>query len=365
MIPSILAEESPSHPYIPSSPRIGWGHEEALLEGDMHYWGVWWGEEPFGIYEKKVGRFMSEFGFQGFPDLRTLQSAMETDDLRLDSEVLGVHQKHPRGMELIRTYMERDFPVPDAFDEYAYVSQLVQARGMRIALEAHRRAKPRCMGTLYWQLNDCWPVISWSSIDHAGRWKALHYTARDIYSDFLVSFEDREDGTAVYVVSDIHQDAEATLQLQLIDFEGKLLWEEKRDVLLPANSSKVYHQVPHGDADPRRTVLSASLSVSGEQMASNLHYFVPPVRLELPDGEVSLEAVMEKDRTVVRISSDHLAKNAWLTCRVEGFFSDNFFDLLPGKQTEVTFFPKGKEVLSSADFRVQHLGGVKSTQKGD
>ncbi|MCD4730080.1 MAG: hypothetical protein K8R74_05745 [Bacteroidales bacterium] len=127
VLPKTVLTHSPSTPYIPSSPKIGWGHKEALTEGDMHYWGVWWGEEPFEVYEQKVGRFMSEYGFQGFPDLRTLDSCLLPEDLNLTSPPLLNHQKHPRGMELIQTYMERDYNVSNNFEDYAYVSQLAQA----------------------------------------------------------------------------------------------------------------------------------------------------------------------------------------------------------------------------------------------
>ena len=188
ILPEAVSLYSPYTPYIPSSPQNGWGRKESLTHGDAHYWGVWWGAEPFEIYEEKVGRFMSEYGFQGFPDLKTLDSCLLPEDRNLLSPALLNHQKHPRGMELIRTYMELEYKVPDEFEDYAYVSQLVQAYGIKKAIEAHRRAMPRCMGTLYWQLNDCWPVISWSSVDYYNRWKALHYFVRQAYQDVTYFF---------------------------------------------------------------------------------------------------------------------------------------------------------------------------------
>jgi len=134
----------------------------------MHYWGVWWGEEPFEIYEDKIGRFMSEYGFQGFPPNSTINKVTHPEERNLTSVALLNHQKHPRGMELIQTYMGRQYKIPENFEHFGYVSQLVQGYGMLTAIEAHRRNKPWCMGTLYWQLNDCWPVISWSGLDYYG-----------------------------------------------------------------------------------------------------------------------------------------------------------------------------------------------------
>src|SRR5690606_7102848 len=147
--------------YWPSSPSIGWGRKESLLRGDSHYWGVWWGKQPFEIYQQKIPRFMSEFGFQSIPSVETMQKWLPPDGLSLTSDAMKNHQKHPTGFETINEYMQRDYKIPAKFEDYTYVSQLLQARGMKIAIEEHRRAMPYCMGPIYWQLNDCWPVVSW------------------------------------------------------------------------------------------------------------------------------------------------------------------------------------------------------------
>uniref|UniRef100_A0AAU6WW94 beta-mannosidase n=1 Tax=Chryseobacterium endophyticum TaxID=1854762 RepID=A0AAU6WW94_9FLAO len=179
--------------YWQSSPSIGWGHKESLTEGDSHYWGVWWGEQPFEIYNEKVPRFASEYGFQGMPTLETTKSMFSgKPDLSLQNPVIKAHEKHSRGWEIIENYMKRDYIVPKDFVKYNYVSQLLQARGMQIAIEAHRRAKPYNMGTLYWQLNDCWPVVSWSSIDYLGNWKALHYQVKRSFEAMAVLVEKKK-----------------------------------------------------------------------------------------------------------------------------------------------------------------------------
>ncbi|MCA9730656.1 glycoside hydrolase family 2 protein, partial [candidate division KSB1 bacterium] len=286
ILPNAVSTFAPTTPYTPSSPTIGWGHNEALFEGDMHYWGVWWGAEPFEVYEKKVGRFMSEYGFQGFPDLRTLDSCLLPNDKILDSPALLNHQKHPRGMELIQTYMERDFPVPTSVDDYAYVSQLLQAFGIRMAIEAQRRAMPRCMGSLYWQLNDCWPVISWSSIDYYNRWKALHYAVKNAYNDVLISFEENDDEIAVYVISDQLIDLPVKMQTKLLDFSGNTIREINTDEILTASSSQVYQTFSSKGISKKDQLLVTTIRTADSVVAENLYYFVSPKDLLLPEVEI-------------------------------------------------------------------------------
>lgn len=227
--------------YIPTSPKIGWGHDEAMNSGDSHYWGVWWGGEPFESYKNKVPRFMSEYGFQSFPDIKTIESFSKPEDLNLNSVALKSHQKHPTGFQLINDYMQRDFNVPDDFQEYISTSQKLQTYGYKIAIEAHRRAKPYCMGTMYWQLNDCWPAVSWSSIDYFGRYKDIIYKLKDLYADILVSPVIENDSLKIYIVSDRQTNSDGKLFLELInDISGDTLWTNVSDVSLPDNSSAVY-----------------------------------------------------------------------------------------------------------------------------
>jgi beta-mannosidase len=192
IIPQIIQKEDSGRYYHPSSPAIGWGRAESLTQQDAHYWGVWWGMEPFEIYEKKVGRFMSEYGFQGMPSVQTFKKFMPNYPAIFDSASFKNHQKHPTGYQTIAAYMERDYVVPQKFNDYVYVSQLLQARGMKTAMEAHLRASNTCMGTLFWQLNDCWPVTSWSSIDFYGNRKALFYQSKRSFAPILISFEYKE-----------------------------------------------------------------------------------------------------------------------------------------------------------------------------
>ena len=211
-------------PYITTSPLYGWGHPECVTHGDSHYWGVWWGEEPFEKYAEKTGRFMSEFGFQSYPDYSTLQRICPPDQLYIDSPTLRSHQKHPRGQEIIDKAMRRYYGVDSrclSLEDYCYVSQLLQAWGTGYGIYQHIKhynvsgdTPSHCMGTLYWQLNDCWPVASWSSIDYYGNWKALHYRVRELYSGaidtnawndyFSVYPKDRKYCEAKYTLAGVH-----------------------------------------------------------------------------------------------------------------------------------------------------------------
>lgn len=171
-------------PYITTSPLYGWGHPECVTHGDSHYWGVWWGELPFEVYKEKTGRFMSEYGFQSYPMISTIKQFCPIDELYIDSPTLRSHQKHGRGLQIIDKAMRQYYGFDSKslpLEDFVYVSQLLQAWGTGYGIYQHLKQQPHCMGTLYWQLNDCWPVASWSSIDYYGNWKALHYRAQALY----------------------------------------------------------------------------------------------------------------------------------------------------------------------------------------
>jgi len=342
ILPQTIATFSPDIPYVSSSPRIGWGHEEAMLQGDMHYWGVWWGEEPFEMYEHKVGRFMSEFGFQGFPDLNTLDSVLYPDNRKLESDALINHQKHPRGMELIQTYMAREYHVPEDFNQYAYVSQLVQAYGIKKALEAHRRAKPYCMGTLYWQLNDCWPAISWSSVDYYNRWKALHYFARDVFEDLTISFKEGKDSLDVFVISDLMGLFSANLEIAIIDFSGTSLWKDIIPISVKSNSSSVYYTFNLQEINIKSPlediVLKARLISNDNYVWRKDHYFfVKPKKLNLVEPVIQYKIHQSQYGRYIHIKTDNLTKNVYLSIDEGGHFTNNFFDLLPNDSIVVEF----------------------------
>jgi len=335
VIPNALKEnlKSDKNIYWPSSPSIGWGHKESLTEGDSHYWGVWWGEQPFEIYNEKVGRFMSEYGFQGTPTLETTKSMFSgTPDLSLQNPTIKAHEKHARGWDIINEYLKRDYKIPTDFVQYNYVSQLLQARGMQIAIEAHRRAKPYNMGTLYWQLNDCWPVVSWSSIDYLGNWKAFHYQAKRSFEPMLVSVAETEKNYDVYLISDLLKELKTDIKFELIDFKGKILWKSNQSDDIRADVSKKIRSISKSEL-AQFDLSGAVLKISAEKETTfeKLFFFYKPKDLKLSKPEITIRKISP---TEIEISTDVLAKDIYLIG--DTHFSDNFFDLLPGTSKRVT-----------------------------
>lgn len=334
MIPQTLDSLLPKEKsiYWSSSPSIGWGRKESLLQGDSHYWGVWWGKEPFEIYEKKVGRFMSEYGFQGMPNLETLQKVMNKEDLNFTSEAFKNHQKHPTGYQTINEYMERDYVVPKDFEDYLYVSQLLQARGMKTAIEAHRRAKSYCMGTLYWQFNDCWPVTSWSSLDYYGNWKAFHYQAKRSFENVLLSAEVTDSGIyKFFVINDGMQNYAGELKAEIRNFKGQLLCEKMAYCKSDANSIVKVILLPFApleEINKQNSYLKLEFT-SEENHFESVVFFEKPKNLKLSKPNIQIKTI---DEVTIEISSDVLAKDVFLSSENEVFFEDNYFDLLPNEK---------------------------------
>jgi len=354
LLPSVVAEYGSGASYVPSSPRFGRAEERSLTEGDSHYWGVWHDAEPFEVFMEKIPRFMSEFGFQSFPSSASVAGFTRPGDRSLDSEVMLAHQKHPRGNELIERYRERYYHTPRDFESLLYVSRLLQAEGMKIGIEAQRRAKPYCMGTLYWQLNDCWPAASWSSIDYGNEPKALYYYARNAYREVLVSPVVEEGILGVYAVSDRPEPVEAVATLKLVDFAGDIIWIESKRITIRAGASRRFFEAEVErflrGRERNRVVFSAELHEGEDLLSSNLLYFVPPKELDLPVRRleepppgivpaVSVASVAEGDRGyTVSLCAHALVKNLYLEVEgCGGVFDDNYFDMLPGSCVTVRF----------------------------
>jgi beta-mannosidase len=330
-------------PYWESSPRYGRANPKSLTEGDSHYWGVWHDEEPFEVFNKKVPRFMSEYGFQSFPEWRTIESFTLPEDRKLDSKVMLLHQKHPRGNALIAEYMKRDYRNPKTFEDFVYVSQLLQAEGMRTGIEAHRRNKPYCMGTLYWQLNDVWQVASWSSIDHFGRWKALQYYARESFSHVAALPIVEGDILKLYGVNDMADTQTVTLQVRALSFEGKVLSDvtQANTQITPDSSRMIWQGTVKNILDKQKhenAVVEIRLTnAAGKTVYRRLFYLVPPKKMTLPKASINVKVEQVNDGYQLTLSSERLAKNVFIGTAVDGFFSDNYFDLLPGERKTVVF----------------------------
>ncbi len=353
LLPRTVARLDATRSYWPSSPSA---NLEALpgdcCNGDMHYWGVWHGREPFESFERQKTRFMSEYGFQSFPEMRTIRSFARWDDLAIDSPVMTSHQKSGPGNQLIREYLLRDYKEPKDFASFLYLSQVLQAEGIKTAAEALRRARPRTMGSLYWQLDDCWPVASWSSIDYFGRWKALHYYARRFYADLLASIAEQDGEVVVTLVSDRTSPAAGQLVARLLDFSGTVLWEEKKAVEVAPLASRPALRVARekllDGRDPRAVVLQAQLLVDGRPAAANLRFFARPKELALREPQIAVDLTPSEQGFRVRLSTDTLARAVRLGFDPDdGFFEDNYLDLLPGEAAEVAYRPKGPVSLEA------------------
>ncbi|MEK3882932.1 glycoside hydrolase family 2 protein [Paenibacillus sp. PL2-23] len=348
----ILAEAVASHhpgmDYWPSSPMIdltgdiGQHAHPLSTEGDIHYWGVWHAVEPFDNYNKKVGRFMSEYGFQSFPEYDSVRTFADESDMELESKVMLAHQKNGNGNRLIKEYMDMYFSEPKDFASFLYMSQVQQGEAMKMAIEAHRRRMPYCMGSLYWQMNDCWPVASWAGMDYYGKWKAMQYFAKKSFAELLLSFERTDDGELrVYAVTDRPQAQEGLLRLGLHAFNGELLRKKETAVKVEGGRSTLVYagkeQAWLAGCEAGNVVLVAELAQEGAAACRSEYYFAPPKNLLLAPSSLKITEVPGSDGSRFLIAADTLAKAVWLQAEEEGRFSDNFFDVIPGQPVEVEF----------------------------
>ncbi len=355
VLPEVCSSLDPSRPYWPSSPSSNLEEDnESQKMGDLHYWQVWHASLPFSEYEKQFPRFMSEYGFQSFPQIETVNTYTVPADHNIESPVMMAHQRHPRGNQLVREYMLREYPEPKDFESFLYVSQVLQAEGIKIGAEHLRRIKPHNMGSLFWQLNDCWPVASWSSIDYTGRWKALQYYARRFYSDILVSPQEDHGDIQVFVVSDRLRPVAAQLRLTLLDFAGNKLWSKEDEIEIAARSSGAYSILPLNTLlagkDPKGVFLFTELLIGGKPVSSNEHFFQPYKDLSLPRPQIETEVVAVRGGFKITLSADKFARAVYLSSpNYPGVFADNYFDLIPGRKAEVVFHPSVATQLR--DFR--------------
>jgi beta-mannosidase len=337
IFPQLIAENDEEHKnlYWSTSPSIGWGRKESLLRGDAHYWGVWWGEEKFDSYKKKVGRFMSEYGFQSLPAAYLFQKWMDTADIKISSEAFKNHQKHAKGFDYIQKAVTDEYKTTEDINKQILLSQFVQAKGMKTAIEAHRRAKPYCMGTLFWQLNDCWPSISWSAIDIEENRKALYYQAKRSFEKILISFNETDKGIDVYIVSDEIKNTTGNVELKLCDLSGKLLWSANLSSIQLTNiKTKLIYTlpIPHIQKfDIKNLVFVSTANIDGQkEVTQSFYYFTKDGELSLLQPQLNITKISEHTFTV---SSDVVAKNVYLHLKDADIkLSDNFFDLLPGNE---------------------------------
>jgi beta-mannosidase len=360
LLPSICRRLDPKRTYWPSSGHSPRGDRQDSKDprwGDAHLWSVWHGRQPFDWYRTAYHRFCSEFGFQSFPSQRTTHSFTEPRDRNVTSPVMEHHQRSRIGNDAILQYMASWFRMPPRFDDLLWLSQILQLLGIQYAVEHWRRNMPRCMGAIYWQLNDCWPAASWAGIDSAGRWKALHYGARRFFAPALLSaVEDAGRGRIdLHATNDRGKPAKGKVIWTLVRPSGEVLAGDAESVEVAARKSKRVVRLdlrdPLADYGADELMVFAALRVGGQVESATYAAFAKPKRMELQDPKLSVRTKkLSNDRFRVTLSARRPALWTWLELTgVDADFSDNFFHLWPGVEHEVTASPA--KPLTAAAFQ--------------
>ena len=363
LLPKVCHELDPERFYWPSSPGHGIDQsdeDQIYGKGDNHYWGVWHGGDEFDAFEDNVGRFMTEYGMQSFPATSTIESFADKKDRVLDSAIMNAHQKASLGTGNLMKYIEDQYRVTNDFDSVTGLSQIMQAESIRFAVEAHRRHMPYCMGTLYWQFNDCWPVISWSSIDYKGNWKALHYSARNFFKPVIVSLRDLEDVVNVHVVNDRHYGLDAAVKIGLFGFNGDLLFEDSFSMEVKQFSSCIARSIDKtvllDGRDLSTLVLRAELTSNRESLSKSHQFFKKPKELKIPPPEFEHEVKYLNGKYEITIRSySFLYQLHFISSQVRGVFSDNYFNMLPNEVIVIEFEPYENEQLEELDLKIRTL----------
>jgi beta-mannosidase len=344
-----LAEEvgscAPQSSYVSGSPDCG----------DVHYWDVWWGARTFEAYRELSG-FMSEFGYQSYPEPRTVDSYTAAGDRDSTmSDIMKWHQRCPLGNDRIKNMTGNYFRPGKDFDSTLWVSQLVQAYGIKLGAEYWRQHMPKSMGCLFWQYNDCWPVASWASVDYYGRWKALHYTARHFYAPTMVSgLEDaKTNSMAVYVTSDLAETQRGTLAWRVTDLQGVLLNDGTLAVEIAPRKSETVRTLNLDSLAQQQgannLLVWLSLHVNNREVSRNLVSFARPKELKLTDPELKSEITETKTGFRVKLDAARPALWVWLSLgELDARYSDNFFHHDSHTPLEIDVNPAAP--LSRADF---------------
>lgn len=345
IIPKILKEEDPAAFYWPSSPSSGGNYDDPWDEnrGDTHYWDVWHGNKPFTEYRKFRFRYLSEFGFQSFPCLKTVESYTLPGDRNIFSRVMEMHQRNCAANGKILNYLSATYLYPKDFDSLLYASQLLQADAIRYGVEHFRRCRGRCMGAVVWQLNDIWPVASWSSIDYYGRWKALHYAEKKMFAPVMISCEETgelserpyciaepaaiEKSARLHVANETMQEVKGTVKWQLCLPDSTVLESGSAEVTVPALDGVWLAKMDFGQYDERKIHLSYQFFVDDRVVSGNTCLFTAPKHYYFEDPRLTLE----REGSVLTVKAESYAKNV----AIEGLdddvkLSDNFFDMEAG-----------------------------------
>ena len=363
LLPEVCEKLDPGRLYWPSSP----GHSLDLPEadqiygsGDNHYWGVWHGGDGFEAFEENIGRFLSEYGMQSFPEMKTIMKFSREKDLDTESEVMRARQKASLGTGNLIKYIEDYFSPQSHFQSIVVLSQIMQALAIKTAVEIHRTSMPFCMGTLYWQFNDCWPAISWSSVDYYGNWKALHYHAKRFFNPIIITIFEQDKNIHINVINDQHKKVDSIVSLQLLTFDGTVIKKEFFDHQISQASSSCV-KVIGKDKYLKDHILSdlflhAEITSDSKKICNNTYFFVKPKELNLPVSNFNYEIKNSDDKISIQIKAASFIYQLYITCNnADGVFSDNYFDLLAGQMVTVYFYPSRGSIDFDYDFSVNTI----------
>ena len=330
----ILAEASakyaPDTYYWPSSPSSG-GFDDPgnFARGDTHYWEVWHGGVPFTAYRQEKFRFCSEYGFESFPSMKTIKAFAEQEDWNCFSRVMENHQKCRGGNGNILRYLANSYLYPGNFENLVYASQLLQADAISYGVEHFRRLRGYCMGSIYWQFNDCWPVASWSSVDYFGRYKALHYAARRFYAPVAMGLF-LEEGTLTVNVSNETMGAfRGSIVLSVRSRDFTTHYQERVEVSVNRLSSRDVFTLELPEMDPYRDFVAVDLfDADGNFLTRRVETLVPAKHFDWKKPNLRIAAAETADGVSLSVASDTFTKGVYLDFRDDDFvLSDNFFPL--------------------------------------
>lgn len=350
-LPELSRSLDPNTFYWVSSPSSTGGIDDPNKEqiGDMHYWDVWHGRKPITEFRTLFPRFMSEFGLQSFPSLKTVETFTLPEDRNIFSYVMEAHQKNGTGNEKIMFYISEYFKYPKNFESLLYVSQLIQAEGMRVGVEHWRRNRGRCMGAVYWQLNDIWPGASWSSLDYFGRWKATHHAAKRFFAPVLASACEEGTTVALHVTNETLNQVDGVLRWRLMDHKSDVIQSGEAEASMDALSTREilaldYAETLNTKQKLRRSYLTFEFVVEGKSISSGTVLFVKSKHFDFLDPAIRLSVTEEEDRFVIGLESQAFAQFVSLDLiDADASWSDNVFDLSAGHPGSVTV---GKDSLS-------------------
>jgi len=353
ILPKVVYENHPEHgfslssdcpEYWSSSPSSTEGIPESYKIGDTHYWGVWWGKEPFENYNTKISSFMSEYGFQSFPNYQTFKQFGKKKDEDMYSKVMKHHQRSSIGNTTIEEYMKREYLPAKNFESLLYMSQIVQADGIKVAIEAHRRNKAKCMGSLYWQLNDCWPGSSWSSIDYFGRWKGLHYQVKKAFEPVILSHEFVDSNLHISAISDLKEVFNGEIEVRLLSFKSPLAiksWIQQTNLNPFENSTELMIPYEEYNIDKKNYYLQLILRKNGEVISRKNLFLKSFKNLNNPNPNISYSSFIKENKITLVLNSINFAKGVFISSKSKSNFNENFFDL--DAQEQKTIFIELKE----------------------